>query len=300
MRLPNDQRIDRNYDGSELISQGSILDLRYGGENGYMPIVSGLSRDGQKFIELLNAQPYVSQNLIPFTMYLPGFLDFMPNSNVLKDTFISLFETHPESIEGIDAQLTIETETTKISRTNQVLRSVTGSNRPECNITYTIKEKHGKPVQNFLEMYARYGIRDDITDKPLVTLLDTFPDDAETPTPAELRGFGTLFVEPSYDHRTVVDAYLVLDQFITSTGEHTAKMSIEGNGELKTYTIETGGYMIYNSSIRELGQIMLDRMRANKIHPDTVVSPIDPNNLEAAVKDTQFNIDGAVKRTTKS
>jgi len=299
MRLPNDQRLDYNYDGSQIVGQGSILDLKYGGQNGYMPIVSGLSRDGRKFIELLNAQPYVSQNLIPFTMYLPGFLDFMPNSDDLKDTFIALFETHPETIEGIDAQLTFETETTKIGKTNQVLRSVTGANRPECNITYTIKEKHGKPVQKFLELYGRYGIMDDITKKPLVTLLDTFKGSNKVPTPGELRGFGTLLVEPDYTHTKVVEAYLVLDQFITSTGEHTAKMDINGNGELKTYSIETGGYMIYNNAILELGQVMLDRMRANKINPESVVSPIDPNNLEAAVKDTQFNIDGAVQRTTK-
>jgi hypothetical protein len=296
MVLNNEGILGTDYAGNE--ARIDRLDLRYGGMNGYIPPIGSLSSDGKTFVELLNSEPYVSRDIIPFTMSLPRFMDFMPNGNLLKDTHIALFELHPETIEGIDASLSVDTETVKIGRTNQVLRTVTGINRPECNVTYGIREKHNKPVSNFLETYIRYGIGDEITKEPLVCLMPDFPK-TNIPTSLELRSFATLFVEPDYTHTRVQEAYLVLGQFPTKAGEKVGKLDINGNGEMKVYSIETGGYMVYGAAIMELGQVMLDRMRSNKVNPDTVISPIDPNNLEAAISDSKFNIDGATTRTTK-
>jgi hypothetical protein len=297
MELNNEGVLSASYDGSEKTIDR--LDLRYGGMNGYIPPVGSIGADGKTFIELLNAEPYVTRDIIPFTMSLPRFMDYMPDPALLKDTHISLFELHPETIEGIDASLTVETETVKVGRTNQVLRTVTGINRPECNVSYTLREKHNKPVQSYLELYIRYGIGDEITKEPLVSLMPNFPTD-KIPTPLELKGFSTLFVEPDYSRTKVQEAYLVIGQYPTSAGEKIGKLDINGNGEMKVYTIETGGYMVYGPAIIELGQTMLDRMKSTSINPDTVISPIDPNNLEAAITDSKFNIDGATARATAS
>jgi hypothetical protein len=144
----------------------------------------------------------------------------------------------------------------------------------------------------------RYGIRDDITNKPLVTTLGTF-DKENIPTPLELASFSTLFVEPDYTHTKVISAYLVLGQFPSGGFTNDAKMDINNTGESKVYSIETGGYMVYGPAINDLGQAMLDQMRTTEINSDNMISPVSASDLEAAIKDSKFDLNGAADRTVK-
>jgi hypothetical protein len=44
---------------------------------------------------------------------------------------------------------------------------------------------------------------------------------------------------------------------------------------------------------------MLDQMRTTEINSDNMISPVNASDLEAAIKDSKFDLNGAVDRTVK-
>jgi len=297
MTLNQDGLKTVGYDNEAL--NAAMLDIKYGGQSGLLPNIGSLDENGKAFIELLNSQPYIKQNLIPFTMSLPRGYDYFPNAKEMKEAHIALFELHPESIDGIDATLTAEMESMKVGKSNQNLKAYKSVSRPECNVAYTIREKHGRPVTNFIDTMLEYLGRGEFDQPPLVTKLDTFPRTGVIPTPLELAGWSTLFVLPDYSQTRCEDAYLVIGQQVEGSVENAPKFSIEGVGEQITATINTGGVLVYGPAIRELGQIMLDRLETYNINSKDMISPIDPNALDAAIKDSRFGLDGAAERATR-
>ncbi len=261
------------------------LNAKFGSQQGYMPSLGAKMEDGKTYEEWLNDAAFVSVDVIPFVLSTPKYFDFFDNPKDWTDLFISIFELHPETIDGLDATLTVETDQHNVGRGGQTFKEVTGVKRPETSVKYTLREKRGKPINRFLDIYIRYCIQDHELGKPLVTLMPKFKKGLHTP---DMYSFSTLFVEPDITHNNVIEAYLVLNQFPTTAGTVTSKRDLSTGGEMVVYDIETGGIMVYNESIRKLGQHFLDSLTVTSVNPDTVVSALNPEDLQATVKDSKF------------
>jgi len=270
------------------------LNLKYGSQQGYMPVLGARMPDGKTYGEWINNAAYLSRNLIPYVLEVPKFFEFFDNPQDWTETFISIFEVHPEVIDGLDATLTVEKDQHNIGGGGQVQHEITNVKRPEAAVKYTLREKDGKPINRFLDMYIRYGIMDPDVKKPLVTLLPKFKRGIlYTP---DYYTFSTLFVEPDITQTRVVEAYLVINQSPNTAGTVTSKRDLSTGAEMVTYDIETGGILVYTQAVRELGQLMLDRTSALSINPDKVVAPVDQTNLQAAVQDSKFNFNEDAER----
>jgi len=265
----------------------TALDLKYGSQQGALPVLGAKMPDGKTYGEWINNAAHISRQVIPFVLETPKFFEFFPNPKDWVETFISIFEVHPETIDGLDATLTVEKDQHNVGGGGQVQHEITNVKRPESAVKYTLREKDGKPINRFLDLYIRYGIQDPNVKKPLVTLLPGFKKGIlYTP---DYYTFSTIFVEPDITHCRVVEAYLVINQSPNTAGAVTSKRDLSAAGEMVVYDIETGGIMMYGQSIRELGQVMLDKLTATYINPDNVVPAVDTTNMTAAVTDSKFN-----------
>ncbi len=277
-----------------LGNQHTSLNTKFGSQQGYLPALGAKMPDGKTYGEWINNAAYISRNVIPFVLEVPKFFDFFSNPKDWIETFISIFEVHPETIDGLDATLTVEKDQHNVGGGGQVHHEITNVKRPEGAVKYTLREKDGKPINRFLDLYIRYGIMDPDAKKPLVTLLPGFTK-GMLYTP-EYYTFSTLFVEPDITHTRVIEAYLLINQSPNTAGTVTSKRDLQAAGEMVVYDIETGGIMIYNEGVRTLGQTMLDSLTVTSINPDSVVTPVDGANLQAAVTDNKFNFNGVGDR----
>ncbi len=275
-------------DKDQLGNDHVALNTRYGSQQGYMPALGGKTEGGKTFGEYINNAAHISRNVIPFVLEVPKFFDFFDTPKDWVETFIAIFEIHPETIDGLDATLTVEKDQHNIGGGGQVQHEITNVKRTETSVKYTIREKDGKPINRFLDLYIRYGIMDPDVKKPLITLMSKF--EKKILYTPDYYTFSTLFVEPDITHTRVVEAYLIVNQSPNTAGTVTSKKDLQAAGEMLVYDIETGGIMIYNETIRKLGQTMLESLTITSVNPDKVISPVDNENLQASVKDNKFSL----------
>ena len=90
---------------SVYAGQSPALDLIYGGQNGAMSKIGQVGPDGKNYEEWINNHAYIRKNVIPVVLKYPKFFDLMPDSQKWIDTFVTLMELHPLSIDGLTSGL---------------------------------------------------------------------------------------------------------------------------------------------------------------------------------------------------
>jgi len=224
----------------------------YGGQNGWAP----------NFKEFVNNTPYVARNLVVKVLTVPKFFSAMPNPEIWTATLVSMFETHAERIEGLNAGITLETEEVKIGR-NEVMEEPIGATRARSQVTLSLSEKYGRPFQTFIENYITYGIMDPDTTYALSGTLDNYPSDML----ADQYTFSCIFFEPDATHRRVMKAWLGAGMYFKNTGDIVAKRSIEDNMEALKLDIELAGFYQYGNGPREVAQTLLDGFNHKGANP---------------------------------
>jgi len=241
-------------------THGPVLDLKEGGQQGYLSQVGKIGDDGKVYDAWISNQAYVKRNIIPVVLAYPKFFDFMPEKDSLIEAYKALIELHPQTIDGLTSGLTVETDSHTIGGAGEEQEEITNVVRAKSSLSFSYKEKAGKSIQKFLDFVIRYGYMDPDTKKPLVsTFIKSMDEIGGMYTPEYYTGT-VIFIEPDALYKEVVDAWLCTNMFFKSNGDRTGKRDIKVGGETLDLTIESSCITMNNEATLKLADTILGKL----------------------------------------
>jgi hypothetical protein len=239
-----------------------------GGQSGYMPKIGTISEDGKTYDEWVSDTSYVSTNVIPVLMRVPGFFKYMQDKDKWVATYKALIELHPLTITGLTSGLTVEFDETPVGGSGEMLESLTDVKRARSSLNTTYKEKANKAIGKFFDILIRYGMMDPDTKKPLVSKLINDMDQAGIYTSDFYTGT-VMYIEPDITQKFVVDAWLRVNMMPKSNGERTGQRNLAAAGSGKELSIDWTGITMNNEAVLKLAQTTLSGMTVLDKLPDT-------------------------------
>lgn len=266
------------------------LDLKYGGQYGYMPRIGGYGEDGRRAEEWVNSTSYIKQNMIPILLRYPKFFDYMPDAKYWIAGYKALIEEHCSSITGLQSGLTVTTEDTPLGGGGETLEEPTGVTRAKSSINTTITDKAGRTVQRLLNMIIRYGIQDPDVKKPLVSQMIDVMNDLQGIYTADMYASTILFIEPDLTQQVVMNAWLCVNVFPKSDGDNTGMRDLKSPGSKNDLSIEWAATTMNNHPVFELAQTILSELSVLEQSPDYhILPPVDNIDPAVAAIDYGFN-----------
>lgn len=273
----------------------STYNIVYGAQGGFMGRIGMVANDGKAYGEWIANQPYIKRNIIPIVIQAPRFFDFMPDPQGMIAAYKSLMEAQPLTIDGLQSGITVEFDETPVGNAGEMQQEPTKVNRARTELTFTFKEKAGRPIQKFLDTYIRWGIADPDTNVPLITTLFKSIDDFNGLYTPDFFSGTMLFIEPDITHRVVVDAWLCTNMIPMSAGERTGKMDRRSPGEPLEHSIQFTSITMNTEAVLRFADIVLGNITVISKIPDLdmilPVSDIDPK-VQAA-SNAGFNVASA-------
>lgn len=230
------------------------VNLAYGGQNGYSPVLQ----------EWVSNTQYVRRNLVAVLLEAPKIFQYLPNPEKWVQALRSLVELHPVRIEGLNAGLTVETAETPVGGAGEMMRTFTNVTRARTDVTFAYSsDLYGRPIQTFLENYIRYAMMDPETKTALAGTIENYPGDML----ADMFTFSAIFFEPTPESRKVHQAWLVTNMFPVTTGDIIGKRDLTSASSVEELSINVGGIAQYGLGPVALAQKLLDRMNFSKANP---------------------------------
>ena len=247
-----------------------MADLRYGGQMGYSP----------DFSTWVNFHPYVSRHVIPILVEPPLGMRFLPNANHWIGALRALIETIPMAITGLNAELTVNTQTVPFGGGGQEFEVYTNVKRakPDINIQYT--ERVGMSIFRYWDAYIRYLMMDPDTKNATINTIDG---SQLNDLMADQFSMTVLFIEPDELHRFVNQAWLVTNMFPKTSGVNQAKMDKANDNEKRDLTIQFSGIAQYGAGVDDFAQIVMNEI--NIIGADPHGREAFTNEISGYVKD---------------
>jgi len=271
-------------------THGPVLDLKDGGQQGYLSQIGKVGADGKYYDAWISNQAYVKRNVIPVVLSYPKFFDFMPEKDSLIAAYKALIELHPTTIDGLSSGLTVETDSHIIGGAGEEQEEITNVTRAKSSLSFTYKEKAGKSIQKFLDFIIRYGYMDPDTKKPLVSKYIANMTDIGGMYTADYYTGTVIFIEPDALYKEVVDAWLCTNMFFKSNGDRTGKRDIKTGGETLDLSIESSAITMNNEATLLLADSILTKLTIiNNIPEDGIVTPTNVIDPTLAKQATGYN-----------
>jgi len=248
-------------------SNSPMLDPTFGGQQGWAPNLS----------EWVSNQAYVRRNLVCILLEAPEFFKKMPNGDKYIQTLKSLFELHALTIEGLNAELTVDVEEHAVGGGGEKQHEFTNVTRATSEPSFTFVEKYGRPIQTFFETWIRYGIMDPDTKYALV---NTISGANVTDMLADMYSASALFFEPDPTHTKVVKAWIVTNMFPKSTGEISSKRDLNSASEVLNLSISFTGLSQSNMGARVMAQKILNNINKTNADPYMRKAFIDKSSAD--------------------
>jgi len=267
-------------DALELNNSTPSIDLRYGGQYGFLPYL-GNDEGSTRIQDWVNNAPEVSRDVIPILIQPPKGFELFPASKTLKGILKALVEVHSKAIDGLNSSLTVETAEVEMGKGLGTMKVPTKTTYEQTSVTHNFGyEKQGGPYRKFLDLWIRYLIKDPQTDSPLITHI---VDEDKLPvewTP-EWYSMTVLYIKPNYNFRKVELAWLVSNLFPNGNPDITGKKDITAGGELKEVSVEFGGFTIppTNRRVLNYAQQILDSLSLYNKNPEDILLPV--NNIDS-------------------
>lgn len=234
--------------------QNSMLDVRFGGMNGFSP----------ELAEWVNNQAYVRRNLICILLEAPSGFQEMDDPDYWVGTLRSLVELHAESITGLNSTLTVEFAETPVGGGGQMQEDVTDVKEARSQPTFRFKEKYGMPINRFFSSWIRFLMLDPHSK---VASINTLPGVKVPDMLADRTSATMLFIEPDPTHSQVVKAFLSANMMPKTSGENIASKDKTQAGETASYDIEFTGIVISNIGVMKFAQSILDTISITGASP---------------------------------
>lgn len=245
-----------------------ITDLNYGGQWGW----------ANNLLEWHNNKAHVSTPMHCILLEAPRMFKVMPDSAKWISSLKAMFELHAYSIEGLNAELKVDTDTHDIGGGGEKQHEVINVTRETSTPKFTFIEKYGRPIQTLLDYWIRYGLMDPDTK---FALLGTMNASDVKDMLADWYSATCLFIVPDPLHRTVDKAWLTTNMFPTSTGQIVGKRDLKTGQEILTLDIEFPGLSQYGLGVSRFAQTILDKVRTTNADP--FMRPAFANTISADV-----------------
>ena len=226
------------YDSTEVNAGVSpALDLNYGGMMGVTPRYGFYDEKANKYYgEWISATPYVRENVLPVLLTHPKFMDWLPNRERWLGMCKAVFETEAQSITGLKGAINVDTDSTSVGGAGAQFEVPTNVTLEQTSLSYTFKERMGRPFNKFFSFWIEYGIMDPHTKvAKAVKFLEDPTQLVDPRTGEEIKMYTpdfytatVLFIEPSNNNTTVEKAWLVFNIFPKSAG------AFEGSRDITT------------------------------------------------------------------
>lgn len=194
--------------------QNTMIDLRYGGQNGYAPQLN----------QIISNQPYISRPLIALLIEAPlGFND-LNGKEYWVESLRSLVELRALKITGLASTLNVTAEdTSPVGGAGEQHQDFTNVTRDRSNPQFTWQEMYGLPIKSFLEGWVTNLMMDP---NSKVANVSTLVEAGARPNAmlADYYSMTVAFIEPDPTHTKVVRAWLCtnmfpVDRIATSEGQ---------------------------------------------------------------------------------
>lgn len=260
------------YNPTEVNAGASpTLNGGYGPMMGAMPRYGYVDAKGNQ-AEWLNATPYVKENIISVMLGYPKFLDWLPNQGrEWIGLFKTMLETAPQSIDGLDSSLNMDTDTTPIGGAGDQFEVPTNVTRNQSSVTFTWKERQGEPFGKALDFWISYGIMDPFIKRAKVLKYlvgeNQAKKNAKFITDGEMRMYTPefysatmLFFEPGNQFTTVEKAWLGFNMYPKSGRQYTGKRDITTAKETVELSTQFTGIYMTNDAVIQLAQSILPNL----------------------------------------
>lgn len=195
-----------------LGANAPMIDLTIGGQMGWAP----------DYASFTSNQAYVRRHLIPILIQAPSLFQYFPNPDKWVSALRALIETQWLNVEGLARGLTASFTENPFGGSGQTQQDLTNMKRAESRPKHTYLERHGRPIQRFLETWMTYAGMDPDTKFPTVTTLQSFQSAFANGAPdflADQTTCSVLYIEPDPYGRKVQQSWLCFNMFPESTGD---------------------------------------------------------------------------------
>lgn len=237
------------------VGRAPMLDLKYGGQNGFAPNLA----------EWGSNQSYVRKPLVCILMEAPKGFQYLPDPAFWVGALKAMLETHAKTIDGFNNELTVEVAETAVSGGGEMQQDPIKVNRSRSKPTFTFVDKYGKPIQTFLREWMSNLIMDADSSVPnIATLAGARPNDLL----ADMYSFTALFFEPDPTHRHVQKAWLSTNMYPLSSGPDEGKRDLPQQGDTSELSIEFSALTQTGLGVRAMAQTVLNNINFANANPN--------------------------------
>jgi hypothetical protein len=242
-------------DSAYAKGRAPMVDLQYGGQNGYAPNLA----------EWVSQTRYVRRNLVCLLLEAPRGFQLLPDPQFWVSALKSMVEVHAQSIDGFNSGLEVAVEETAVSGGGEMQEDFSNITRARSNPAFTFKDMYGRPIQNFLHDWIIYLIGDPDSKVPMIsTLSGTKPGDLL----GDIYSATMLFFEPDPTHTKVAKAWLTTNMYPKKTGDINGKRDLTSPGELSDLSIDFTGITQTGMGVMALAQALFSRVNLNNANPN--------------------------------
>lgn len=263
------------------LTTAPIADLKYGAQNGYMPVPE----------EYIASDSFVKGDIIALLVEAPeGFAD-LEDPEACYAMLKALVEESPKTIEGFNSTLSVETIDTPIGSTQEVHQDIGRVTRARSEPVLGFGERRGRSIAGFHEMWITMFGLDPGTNRPGIVNYKEI--DPKKFTPA-YRSMTCLFIEPDVSFRKVVRSWLVYNMFPLTSGDIIGSRDPQSGGQAVDLSINYSGTTQIGAKVTEFAQAQLDAMSLNGASP--ILRPAFVDEISANIKSVETGYSDAIKK----
>ena len=261
-------------------SMGKVIDVTYGGENGWVPDYS----------EIVSATHHTSRQTFCKLIEYPTGFDFLPNPEMWIRALKGIMERQVEKIEGLKATITAEYAESPYGGAGEIFHDPTDVKREASSVSLTIKDKAGRPIQRFFENYILYLIGDPNTKTPLIS---TLTGDKPFDMLSDRRAFTMLYWESDATGMFVDKAWIGYNQMPKSAGTNESRRDLTSGGTVSELSIELTGTYEYTQGAVALAQQYLNAINFTNARPFMAAPGVTAShpNIEAVGGGFKANVE---------
>lgn len=267
-----------------ILTQGSAYsplgiptnDLTYGGMNGWTPNLN----------QWVSNQAHVSRNLKAVLLTPPKFIGLMSNPDKWHAALKNFVETHPISIEGFNGELKPEFDEHPVGGAGEVQQELVDMKRARSEPVFSYRDKYGRPIQRFLEMWMLYGMMDPETKVAMIRTLANVNQTTPGDWLADWYTMTCMFYETDPTEWYVDKCWITANMMPMEMGSVTSKRDLTTAGEISTLSIPFTGLSAFNAGTIQYAQNYHRALMMSNANPmlrqQGLVDGIDPTIAASA------------------
>ena len=246
---------DAILQGGYSRGKSNMLDLSYGGQNGFAPNLT----------EWVSQTHYVRRNIHCILLEAPRGFQYLPEPAFWISALKNMVEVHARTITGLNAGLDVSYSEVAVSGGGELFEDVTDVKRERSNVTFGFTDLYGRPMQTFIQNWILYLLGDPENKIPMINTLTTVrPSDML----ADMSSATMLFIEPDPTHSKVAKSWIGTNMRPRLTGEIAGRKDLTAAGDLSEIDIGFTGVYQSGIGVDMFAQAILNSLNMNNANPN--------------------------------